>query len=70
MVKEDDGILNRQSLLTLRVYFHGYQSIWYLAEGEERFLFSGADLEGGSRRGAHPLSPQDDLRISNTTAIL
>ena len=22
------------------------KNIWYLAEGEERFLFSGADLEG------------------------
>ena len=31
-------------------------------------------LRGGSgrrvRRGAHPLPPQDDLRISNTTANL
>ena len=70
MMKEGDGILNRQSLLTLRVYFHGYQSIWYLAEGEERFFFSGAGLEGRSRRRAYPLLPQDDLRISNTTANL
>ena len=27
MVKEDDGILNTRSLLTVRVYSHGYQKL-------------------------------------------
>ena len=46
------------------------KSIGYLAEGEERFLFSGMGLEGGSTRGVDAFPPQDDLRISKTTAIL
>ena len=46
MVKEDNGILNRQSLLTLRVYFHGYQKhlIFDRREGKISLLREG--LEG------------------------
>ena len=66
MVKEGDGILNSQSLLTLRLYLHGYQKHWIF--GRRGGVVS--LLRGGSKRGAHPLPPQDDLRISNTTANL
>ena len=45
MVKEDDGIFDRQSLLTVRVYSHGYQKRLKFAHEKSKHNLLGKFVE-------------------------